>query len=72
MMVQHLIFLVNRFRQTPENYHEVPQKTKKNILFHTVVAVFWASVSRRLAVEETRFRMRIILGVVLIRSLVII
>ena len=36
-----------------------------------VAVVFWASVSCRLAVEETRFRMRIILGVVLIRSLVI-
>ena len=34
-----------------------------------VVAFFWARVLRYLAVEEARFRMRIILGVVLIRSL---
>ena len=36
-----------------------------------VVVLFWASVSCRLAWEETRFRMRITLGVVLIRPLVI-
>ena len=35
----------------------------------TDVAIFWARVLRSLAVEEARFRMRVILGVVLIRSL---
>ena len=34
-----------------------------------VVAIFWARVLRHLTVEVARFRMRIILGVVLIRSL---
>ena len=34
-----------------------------------VVAIFWARVSRHLTVEEARFRMRIMLGVVLIRFL---
>ena len=34
-----------------------------------VVAFFWARVSRRLVVEDARFRMRINLGAVLIRSL---
>ena len=36
---------------------------------HHFVAFFWSRVLNHLAVEETRFRMRIILGVVLIRSL---
>ena len=35
-----------------------------------VVAIFWARVSCRLVVEDACFRMRITLGVVLIRSLV--
>ena len=34
-----------------------------------VVAIFWARVLCRLVVEDARFRMRISLGVVLIRSL---
>ena len=34
-----------------------------------VMAFFWARVLYRLAVEDARFRMRITLGVVLIRSL---
>ena len=37
--------------------------------FMRVVVLFWARVLRYLAKEEARFRMRIILGVVLIRSL---
>ena len=37
---------------------------------HHEVAVFWARVLYHLVVEEARFRMRITLGVVLIRSLV--
>ena len=36
---------------------------------HHVVAFFWARVLCHLTAEEVRFRMRIILGVVLIRSL---
>ena len=35
----------------------------------SVVIIFWARVLCHLTVEEARFRMRIILGVVLIRSL---
>ena len=38
-------------------------------LIVTFLAVFWARILRHLAVEEARFRMTIILGVVLIRSL---
>ena len=37
---------------------------------HHDVAIFWARVSRRLVVEDACFRIRITLGVVLIRSLV--
>ena len=39
--------------------------------FHllTVMAVFWARVLCHLVVEEARFRMRVTLGVNLIRSL---
>ena len=37
---------------------------------HHVVAVFWARVLCHLVVEEARFRMRVTLGVILIRSLV--
>ena len=33
------------------------------------MAIFWGRVLCQLAVEEARFRMRIILGVVVIRSL---
>ena len=36
----------------------------------SVVAIFWARVSDRLVVEDACFRMRITLGVILIRSLV--
>ena len=35
-----------------------------------VVAIFWARVLCRLVIEEARFRMRVTLGVILIRSLV--
>ena len=42
---------------------------KSKSISDVVVAIFWARVLCHLAVEETRFRMRIILGVVLIRSL---
>ena len=34
------------------------------------MAVFWARVLCHLVVEEARFRMRVTLGVILIRSLV--
>ena len=37
---------------------------------HHVLAIFWARVLRHLVVKDARFRMRITLGVVLIRSLV--
>ena len=39
------------------------------VLSIVVVAIFWARVLRHLVLEEARFRMRITLGVVLIRSL---
>ena len=35
----------------------------------TVVVIFWARILCLLTVEEARFRMRIILGVVIFRSL---
>ena len=37
---------------------------------HHVTAIFWARVLCHLVVEEARFRMRVTLGVILIRSLV--
>ena len=41
-----------------------------SLLILIVVAVFWAKVLCHLVVEEARFRMRVSLGVILIRSLV--
>ena len=43
---------------------------KRYVVCRTVVAFVWARVLCHLAVEDARFRMRVTLGVVLIRSLV--
>ena len=58
--------LVSRFVKTRRNTSTIGAR-----LFSScgVVAIFWARVLCHLAVEEASFRMKIILGVVLIRSL---